>query len=877
MMDKTYNPKDFEKRIYENWLKQKYFASSPDDARPKYSILMPPPNITGHLHVGHAMNHTLPDVYARYKRLNGFNVEWLPGTDHAAIATEAKVVAKLAKQGRKKEDLTREEFEAEMQAWYKEYGGFIVEQLKSLGIMADWDKLAFTRDETRNRAVTHAFVEWWKKGYIYRGERLTNWCPNCNTSISDIEVEYHSKQAKLYYIKYFVVEDDGMAILNGDNYLTVATTRPETLFGDLAVAVNPNDDRYKKFIGKQVVLPIVNKKIPVIADEYVDISFGTGALKVTPSHDINDYELGKKHNLGFLQVINKDGSLNELCGQFEGLKGQEAREKVADYLDKTGLLVKAEDYLHNVGCCERCKTPIESLITEQWFVSMQKIAKETKKHIDNNEVNIQPDFVKAKLYTWLNDIQDWCISRQLWTGHRIPVYYCHNCGHMYAAEQNTPCPKCKSSDNHQDPDVLDTWFSSGIWPISTLNWPEHSKGFDTYYPFDLVVTARDIITFWIARMLFMCIDFEGVVPFYNCITTGLVVDDQGRKMSKNLGNGIEPQDVIKEYGTDALRFALLYGTALETDSRFGTTSLENARKFINKIWNASRFVEMNLNGKTIKDLNKRKLQLADKWILTKLNEVILKVTKLTDNYNANLALNEIHDFAWLTFCDYYIEFSKPNMQSQDSDVVNTTASVLKYVLGAILKMLHPYIPFVTEEIYTNIFGESIMLADYPQANKEWNFIKECEQMDSIMELTHNIREIRTTYKVDAKKVLNANILVRKTKDNLQENITYLQTLTQTKITEITTKPNNPQDMLISTPYYLVYLHGDEIVDITAEKARLNAEITKVNSDIQKLEGILSNAGFVARAPGAVIEKYKKELAENNDKLANLKQSLSKLK
>ena len=868
MMDKTYNPKDFEKRIYEDWLKNKYFASTPDDAKPKYSILMPPPNITGHLHVGHAMNHTLPDVYARYKRLKGYNVEWLPGTDHAAIATEAKVVAKLAKEGRKKEDLTREQFEAEMQAWYKEYGGFILDQLKSLGIMADWDKLAFTRDDVRNRAVTHAFVEWWKKGYIYRGERLTNWCPNCNTSLSDIEVVYQEKKAKIYYIKYQVV--------NSKECLVVATTRPETLFGDLAVAVNPTDERYKKFVGKQVVLPILNKVIPVIADEYVDISFGTGALKVTPSHDINDYNLGKKHKLGFCQVINKDGSLNELCGKFAGLKGQDAREKVAQYLDEIGLLLKAEDYTHNVGCCERCHTPVESLITEQWFVSMKKIAATTKKHIDNNEVNIQPDFVKAKLYTWLNDIQDWCISRQLWTGHRIPVYYCHNCKEVYASEQNTPCPKCGSCDNHQDPDVLDTWFSSGIWPISTLNWPEENKNLATYYPFDLVITARDIITFWIARMLFMCIDFRGEVPFYNCITTGLVVDEQGRKMSKNLGNGIEPQDVIRDYGTDALRFALLYGTALETDSRFGATSLENARKFINKIWNASRFVEMNLSGKTTKDIKDCNLQLADKWILKKLNDVIDKVTRLTDAYNANLALNEIHDFAWLTFCDYYIEFSKPNMQSKEQDVVNTTASVLKYVLGAILKMLHPYIPFVTEEIYSNIFGSSIMLSKYPQVNKDWNYTKECEQMDSIMEITHKIREIRTSYKVDAKKVLHANILVRKTRDNLKENVTYLETLTQTSIVETKVATNNPQDMLISTPYYLLYLNGNEIIDTQAERARLNVEIAKVKQDIQKLSGILSNEGFVARAPQAVIQKYNKELAENKDKLENLNQSLSKL-
>lgn len=868
MMDKTYNPKDFEKRIYENWLKQKKFACNVQDKRQKYSILMPPPNITGHLHVGHAMNHTLPDIYARYKLLNGFDVEWVPGTDHAAIATEAKVVDKLAKQGIKKDDLTREEFEKEIQIWYKENGEFILNQLKALGIMADWDNLCFTRDDKRNEAVTYTFVELWKRGYIYRGERLTNWCPKCNTSISDIEVEYKEKNAKLYYIKYQVV--------NSKDYLIVATTRPETLFGDLAVAVNPNDERYKQFVGKKVVLPIVNKEIPVIADEYVDVSFGTGALKVTPSHDINDYNLGKKHNLGFLQVINKDGSLNELCGKFKGLKGQDAREKVANYLQEIGLLIKAEDYTHNVGCCERCKTPVESLITEQWFVKMDEIAKRTKQHIDNNEVNIRPDFAKSKLYTWLTDVQDWCISRQLWSGHRIPVYYCEECGEVYASMQPCACPKCKSQKYHQDPDVLDTWFSSGIWPISTLDWPNKGERFKKYYPFDLVISARDIITHWIARMLFMCIEFENKVPFYNCITTGLIVDEQGRKMSKNLGNGIDPLDVIDVYGTDALRYALVYGGSLDSDTRFGYTSAENARKFINKIWNASRFVEMNISDKKILPLEKCNLQLADKWILSKLNDVVKKVTKLMDNYDAGLALIELHDFAWLTFCDYYIEFSKPNMQSNDDNIVNTTASVLKYVLGQTLKMLHPFIPFVTEEIYTNLFGSSIMDAQYPKANKDWNYKEECEQMDSIMEITRAIREIRTEYKVEAKKVLNANIFTRKTKDNLAENILYLQTLTQTHITEISNSQPQQGEMLITTPYYLVFLNGSEIIDTKAEKARLEGEVQKANTELQKLQNIMANAGFVSHAPQTVIEKYTKQIKEYEDKINQLNASIKKL-
>ena len=868
-MDKTYNPKDFERQIYAKWLEEKAFASSPDDTRPKFSILMPPPNITGHLHVGHAMNMTAQDIFARYKKLKGFNVEWIPGTDHASIATEAKVVDKLAKEGRKKEDLTREEFEQEIQAWYREYGDFMINQVKLLGVMADWDNQRFTRDEASNRAVAHAFVELWKRGYIYHGERLTSWCPNCNTSLSDIEVVYKEKQAKLYYIKYNVVDSE--------DFLVVATTRPETLFGDLAVAVNPSDERFKRFVGKQVVLPIVGKHLPVIADEYVDMSFGTGALKVTPSHDINDYNLGKKHHLGLENIMNKDGTLNEKCGQFRGLKGQQARDAVAEYLAKIGLLVKTDDYIHDVGCCERCKTPVESLISEQWFVKMDDIVKRTKQHIDNNEVNIRPEFVKGQMYEWLTNIQDWCISRQLWSGHRIPVYYCQECGNTYASETLTPCPKCSSTNVKQDPDVLDTWFSSGIWPISTLDWPNDNKRLATYYPFDLVISARDIITFWIARMLFMCIEFRQQVPFYNCITTGLVLDEQGRKMSKNLGNGVEPQDVIDKYGADALRFGLIFGTSLESDSRFSNASIDNARKFINKIWNAGRFVKMNISDKHLKPIDQCKLQLADKWILTKLNETVKNVTNLMDKFEAGLALSEIHNFAWFTFCDYYIEFSKPDMQSQDKDIQNTTASVLYFVFGEILKMLHPYIPFVTEELYTNLFGASILNTTYPEVNEKLNFQSDCDQMDSIMEITRAIREIRTEYKVDSKKILHAKIFVRNTRDNLAENIIYLQTLTLTHIDEVSSESKTSSDMLIASPHYLVYLDGNEIVDRNAECQRLDHEIAKTTEELAKLQKIMSNQGFVAHAPQAVIDKYNKQIADFNDKLAQLKQSRDKLK
>ena len=868
-MEKTYNPKDFEKRIYNEWLSKGYFAGNQDSTAPKYSILMPPPNITGRLHLGHAMNNTVSDIMARFKHLQGYNVEYMPGTDHAAIATEAKVVDKLAKQNIRKEDLTREQFEHEIQDWYKTYGGFILEQMHDLGLMADWDKTCFTRDDTRNKAVTHAFVELWKKGLIYRGERLTNWCPHCNTAISDIEVEYKDNESKLYHIKYFL---EGSAT----EYLVVATTRPETLFGDLAVAVNPNDKRYTKFVGKNVILPIVNKPIPVIADEYVDMQFGTGALKVTPSHDINDYNLGKKYNLGYNQVINKNGELNDKCAQFKGLKGMDARQKVAQYLAEIGNLLKEEDYQNKLGCCSRCGTPVESLITEQWFVKMADIAKKTKQHIDAGEVNIVPAMAKKRLYEWLDNIQDWCISRQLWSGHRIPVYTCKDCGEVFAAEDDVVCPKCGSHRVTQDPDVLDTWFSSGIWPISTLGWPERTKALEVYYPYDLVATGYDIITFWIARMLFMCIEFEDKVPFHNVVITGLVRDALGRKMSKNLGNGVDPQEVIDQIGADALRMSVIYGLSLENDSRFDDSKTDLARKFINKIWNASRFVEMNISGKDILPLDQCKLQLADKWILHELNYTIGRVTKFLDTFDVGLALSELYDFTWSKFCDYYIEFSKPNMQSDDKAIVNTTASVLHFVLANILKMLHPFIPFVTEEIHTNIYGSSIMEADWPTTNDAWVANKECEQMLSIMELTRAIRAVRTEYKCDPKKTLTAKMLVRGTRDNLNENIVYIQKLTNTAITVVDTESNNAQDMLITTPFYLLYLDVSELVDVDEERARIQKELDKINAEIARLESLLANAGFLAKAPAQVVEKYKHELADYQDKLDTLAKDLKKL-
>ena len=869
-MEKTYEPKNFENKIYTRWLENGYFDSDNTSTKPKYSILMPPPNITGRLHLGHAMNNSVSDIMARYKRMNGFNVEYLPGTDHAAIATEAKVVSKLQNEGKKKEDLTREQFEEEIQKWYKEYSEEILSQLKVLGYSADWKRLSFTRDEPRNKAVNHAFVELWKRGLIYKGERLTNWCPNCNTALSDIEVIYEDKKSKLYYIKYYLENSK-------TEYLIVATTRPETLFGDLAVAVNPKDKRYKNFVGKNVILPIINKAIPVIADDYVDMNFGTGALKITPSHDINDYNIGKKYNLGFNQVIEKNGELNEQCAQFKGLKGLDARTKVAEYLDKIGLLEKMEDYENKVGCCERCKTPVESLITEQWYVSMKEIAKKTEERIEKKEVNIVPESAKKRIYEWLNHIEDWCISRQLWSGHRIPIYYCQDCGNIYASENMCECPKCHSKNIIQDEDVLATWFSSGIWPISTLGWPQDAQDLKTYYPFDLVASGYDILTFWIARMLFMCIELTGVTPLKNVVVTGLIRDGAGRKMSKNLGNGVDPELVANEIGADALRIALIYGSSLVSDNRYDDSKLDTARKFINKVWNASRFVEMNLKDKEILPLDKCKLQLADIWILSELNDLLKKLGKLFDKFNLEMALTEIYDFTWYKFCDYYIEFSKPNMQSNDSEIVNTTASVLKYVLGNILKMLHPFAPFVTEEIYTNLFDEeTIMFSPWAKYDKKFVATKEKEQMLSIMELTRSIRNIRTEYKCEPKKTLNVKMLVRKTKVNLEENIIYIQKLTNTKITVVENESTNKNDMLISSPYYLLYLDGSELIDLDEEKARLNAEISKAVTEIERLTKLLNNQGFIAKAPNQVIEKYNKDLAELKDKQQTLNSSLQKL-
>ena len=868
-MEKTYNPKDFEKRIYDEWIKNDYFAGNKDSHKPKYSILMPPPNITGKLHIGHALNHTIPDIIARYKRLTGFEVEYVPGTDHAAIATEAKVVADLAKRGIKKEDLTRDEFEQEMQAWYKLYGGFILEQIKSLGISPDWAKQAFTRDDIRNKAVNEAFVELWQKGLIYRGERLTNWCPHCNTALSDIEVVYHDTQSKLYHIRYYLEGSDV-------DYLVVATTRPETLFGDLAVAVNPSDDRYTRFVGKKVILPILGKAIPVIADEYVDTTFGTGALKVTPSHDINDYNLGKKHNLGFCQVINKDGTLNELCGEFAGLKGLEARETVAKHLDSIGLLHKVEDYNNKVGCCERCHTPVESLISEQWFVSMRDIAAKTKVFMDAGEVRILPDSAKKRIYEWLNNIQDWCISRQLWSGHRIPVYTCNDCGEIFASIKGDKCPKCGKSHLTQDPDVLDTWFSSGLWPLSTLGWPEDTDEIKRYFPYDLVVTATDILTFWISRMLFMSVELYGKIPFHNVVATGLVVDKEGRKMSKNLGNGVDPDDVIAEFGADALRLGLVHGMSIEGNTKFDNSKLDLSRRFINKIWNASRFVEMNISSHATFPIANCELQLADKWILSELNNTIARVNKFFDDFEVGMALSEIYDFAWYKFCDYYIEFSKPNMQSDNINIVNTTASVLKYTLQAILTMLHPFIPFVTEEIYTNLFGSSILLSVWPSVEPSLNAPTECEQMLSIMELTRGIRNIRTEYKCDQKRELKAKLLVRGTTDNLQENIIYIQKLTNTKIAVVDTESNSKQDILISTPYYLLYLDGSELINVDAEKERLTRELQKVTDEANRLDNLLNNQGFLAKAPQKVVDKYRKDITDLRDKERNIRESIDKL-
>lgn len=861
-MEKTYDPQKFEKRIYQNWLDHKYFAAKPNKNKKKFSICMPPPNVTGKAHVGHALNNTIQDIIVRFKRMQGFETLWTPGTDHAAIATEAKVVNALEKEGLTKEQIGREKFIERGWQWYKLYGDTIYNQFMNLGISCDWDRKAFTMDENLNRAVKHSFVEYYKNGYIYKGKRVINYCPHCKSSISDIENEYKEQNTKLWHIRY--------PFENGEGGLVVATTRPETLFGDTAVAVNPKDKRYKDIVGKNVILPIVNKPIPVIADEYCEMEFGTGAVKITPAHDPNDYDMGLRHNLRIVNVIDDDGKLNENAGKFAGLDRIEARKPIEEELKKLGVLVKTENYKNKVGCCCRCGSMTEPKVSEQWWVKMKELAKPAIEAVRSGETKFVPKRYEKQYFNWLCNIQDWCISRQLWLGHRIPVYTCEDCGFVDAFEEDMKvCPKCGSKHISQDPDVLDTWFSSALWPFSTLGWPEKNEFYDYFYPTDVLVTAYDIITFWVVRMMFSGLHFTKRVPFKDVVINGMVRDIQGRKMSKNLGNGIDPIDVINEYGADSLRLSLVNGTSMGMDIGYSVDKAKESKIFINKLYNASKFVIANTENMEVKPISCFKLDEKDKWILFKLQNLIKSTTKNIEKYALGVASANLIDFTVSTFCDWYIEVSKLELYGDNAENKVKTQNILLYVLTTILKLFHPYIPFVTEEIYQNLIGheETIMLSTFPKVEEKLVF-KDLK-FENVISIIKAIRATRSEYNIPDNKKVGINILPLAEETLIRENLNAIAKLAGGSQIQIVKSEPIEKSAKIVTSICNIYLPMGDLVDEAQENERIEKKIEELKFEITRSEKMLSNAGFVAKAPKSLVDVEKEKLAKNKEFLNQL--------
>lgn len=861
-MDKNYNPQSFEKEIYQNWLEHKYFSSKPNKNKKKFSICMPPPNVTGRAHVGHALNNSIQDVVVRYKRMQGFETLWVPGTDHAAIATEAKIVDALEKEGLTKEQVGREKFIERGWQWYKDYGNAIYDQFKQLGISCDWDRCAFTMDENLNRAVKHAFVEYYKKGYIYKGKRVINYCPHCKSSISDIENEYKDQNTKLWHILYRFEQ--------GNGGIVVATTRPETLFGDTAVAVNPKDKRYQAMIGKNVILPIVNKPIPIIADEYCEMDFGTGAVKITPAHDPNDYDMGLRHNLEIVSVIDDDGKLNEHAGKFAGMDRIEARKLIEEELSRLGVLVKVENYKNKVGHCCRCGSLTEPKVSEQWWVKMKDLAKPAIDAVKNGELKFIPKRYEKQYLNWLNNIQDWCISRQLWLGHRIPVYTCQDCGFVDACEDEmTVCPKCGSKKIVQDPDVLDTWFSSALWPFSTLGWPEKTADFKYYYPTDVLITAYDIITFWVVRMVYSGLFFTKKLPFKEVVINGIVRDIQGRKMSKNLGNGIDPIDVINEFGTDSLRLSLINGTSMGMDIAYSTDKAKESKIFINKLYNASKFVLSNTENMKVKSLGNFVLDEKDKWILSKLQNLIKSTTKNMDKYALGVASANLIDFTVSTFCDWYIEVSKLDLYGDDKEKKAKTQNILLYVLTTLLKLFHPFIPFVTEKIYLELpkHEETIMLSKYPKVEEKLT-TKELK-FENIINIIKAIRATRSEYGISDNKKVSINLVPIAEKKLISENLEIINKLSGGSQTKLLKAEPKEKSAKILTSICNIFLPMGDLVDETQELERKEKKVEELKFEIQRSEKMLSNAGFVAKAPAKLVEAEKEKLEKNKEFLAKI--------
>ena len=875
-LEKTYTPGAIEERLYDKWMEKKYFHAEVDRSKKPFTIVMPPPNITGQLHMGHALDNTMQDILIRYKRMQGYSALWQPGTDHAAIATEVKVIDKLRSEGINKEDLTREEFLKYAWDWKKEYGGRIVKQLKKLGSSADWDRERFTMDEGCSNAVKEVFIRLYEKGYIYKGSRIINWCPECKTSISDAEVVHEEQDGFFWHINYPVKDEPG-------RYVEIATTRPETLIGDTAVAVHPDDERYKDLVGKMLILPLVGREIPVVADEYVDKEFGTGCVKITPAHDPNDFEVGKRHNLEEINILNDDATINEKGGKYAGMDRYEARKAMVKDLEEQGLLVKIVPHSHNVGTHDRCKTTIEPMVKQQWFVRMDEMAKPAIEALKSGRLKFVPESFGKTYLHWLENIRDWCISRQLWWGHRIPAYYCSDCGEMVVAKDAPEkCPKCGGTHMVQDEDTLDTWFSSALWPFSTLGWPEKTPEFEYFYPTDVLVTGYDIIFFWVIRMVFSGLEQTGKEPFHTVLIHGLVRDSQGRKMSKSLGNGIDPLEVVDKYGADALRMTLITGNAPGNDMRFYWERVEASRNFANKVWNASRFIMMNMEKAPVREVALSELTMADRWILSKVNTLAKDVTENLDKYELGIALQKIYDFIWESFCDWYIEMVKPRLYNDEDQTKAAALWTLKTVLIQSLKLLHPYMPFITEEIFCTLQDEeaSIMISKWPEYRAEWSFEKEEEAVEIIKEAVRAIRNVRTSMNVPPSRkahvfVVSEDAGVREIFENSK---VFFGTLGYANQVDVQADKTGISEDAVSavTAKAVIYMPFAELVDVEKEIERLKKEEANLNKELARSRGMLGNENFVKRAPEAKINEEKAKLAKYEQMMEQVKERLCQL-
>ncbi len=876
---KTYDPKGIEDRLYQKWEENGYFHAEVDRSKKPFTIVMPPPNITGQLHMGHALDNTMQDILIRYKRMQGYNALWQPGTDHASIATEVKVIEALKEQGIDKADLTREEFLEKCWDWREEYGGRIVKQLRKLGSSADWERERFTMDDGCSHAVEEVFTKPYKKGWIYKGSRIINWCPVCKTSISDAEVEHEEQDGFFWHINYPVVGEEG-------RFVEIATTRPETLFGDTAVAVNPEDERYQDIIGKNLVLPTTGREIPVIADAYVDKEFGTGCVKITPAHDPNDFEVGKRHNLEEIIVINDDATMNEKAGKYVGMDRYECRKALIADLEEMGLLVKIEPHAHNVGTHDRCHTTVEPMIKQQWFVKMDEMIKPAVEGVKNGEIKLLPPRMDKTYFNWTDNIRDWCISRQLWWGHRIPAWYCDECGEMVvSAEQPDVCPKCGCAHMTQDPDTLDTWFSSALWPFSTLGWPEKTEDLDYFYPNDVLVTGYDIIFFWVIRMIFSGYEQMGKAPFHTVLFHGLVRDSQGRKMSKSLGNGIDPLEVIDKYGADALRLTLITGNAPGNDMRFYWERVEASRNFANKVWNASRFIMMNLEGMTVTEPAVEDLRPADRWILSRVNTLAKDATENMDKFELGIAVQKVYDFIWDEFCDWYIEIAKVRTYKKEEDPVSANAALwtLQTVLTNALKLLHPYMPFITEEIFCTLQNteETIMLSKWPEYKEAWNFAAEEAALERCKDLVKAVRNVRTEMDVPPSRkaklvIVSENEAVRNIFDENKE--VYVNLAFTNEILVQADKEGIGEDAVSAViPDAVVYLPLEDLVDFEKEKERLWKEKERLEKELDRSKKMLGNEKFVSKAPAAKIQEEKDKQAKYEQMMEQVLQRLEQMK